>query len=131
MQALATLIVMLVLSGATYSQSTPPAASVPKFIQIDGDALLSSRLVGLNVQSGTGENIGKIEDIALEGGQITGVVLSVGDSIGTTQRFVAVDPSSISIRFAEGENKWTANLNATTDELKSAPEFRYEGKWTR
>jgi sporulation protein YlmC with PRC-barrel domain len=131
MQALATLIVMLVLSGAAYSQSTPPAASVPKFIQIDADALLSSRLVGLNVQSGTGENIGKIEDIALEGGQITGVVLSVGDIIGTTQRFVAVDPSSISIRFAEGENKWTANLNATTDQLKSAPEFRYEGKWKR
>ena len=131
MHVLATLLVIFVLSGTAYSQSTPPAASIPKFIQIDADALLSSRLVGLNVQSGTGEIIGKIEDIALEGGQITGVVLSVGDVVGTTQRYVAVDPSSISIRFAEGENKWTANLNATIDQLKSAPEFRYEGKWKR
>jgi sporulation protein YlmC with PRC-barrel domain len=131
MQALATLLVMLVLSGTAYSQSTPPAATVPKFIQIDADALLSSRLLGLNVQGGNGQNIGKIEDIALEGGQIAGVVLSVGDTMGTTQRYVAVDPSSISIKFAEAENKWSANLNATIDQLKSAPEFRYEGKWKR
>ena len=131
MHALPTLLVMLLLSGTAYSQSTPPAASVPKFIQIDADALLSSRLVGLSVQSGTGENIGKIEDIALAGGQITGVVLSLVDTMGASQRYVAVDPSSISIKYAEGENKWTANLNATIDQLKSAPEFRYEGKWRR
>ena len=129
--SLATLITMLVLSGAASAQSTPPAASVPKFIQIDDDALLSSRLMGLHVQNGAGENIGKIEDIALEGGQLIGVVLAVGDSVGETQRYIAVDPSSISIKFTEGENKWKATLNAKIDQLKSAPEFRYEGKWKR
>ena len=127
----ATLIAILVLSGTASAQSTPPAASVPKFIEIDDDALLSSRLVGLNVQNGAGENIGKIEDIALEGGQLTGVVLAVGDSTAERQRYIAVDPSSISIKFTEGEHKWTATLNAKVDELKSAPEFRYEGKWKR
>src|SRR5215212_4438812 len=125
---LATVIAILVLSGTASAQSTPPAATVPKFIRIDDDALLSSRLVGLNVQNGAGESIGKIEDIALEGGQLVGVVLAIGDRAGENRRYIAVDPSSISIKFMEVENKWRANLNAEVGELKSAPEFRYEGK---
>jgi len=128
---LSTLIAVVVLSGTAFAQSTPPAASVPKFIHIDDDALLSSRLIGLNVQSGGGEIIGKLEDLAFEGGQLAGVILSVGGGAGTGPRYVAVDPSSISIKFTEGENKWAATLNAKVDELKSAPEFRYEGKWKR
>ena len=125
------LITVLVLSGPVHAQSTPPAARSPQFIQIDDDALLSSRLIGLNVQNSSGEEIGQIEDMALEGGQLVGVVLSVGNILGMGQRYVAVDPSSISIRYTEGENKWRATLNATVDQLKSAPEFRYEGKWKR
>ncbi|HEX2137016.1 MAG TPA: PRC-barrel domain-containing protein [Microvirga sp.] len=125
------LIAVLVLSGPVHAQSTPPAAPSPQFIRIDDDALLSSRLIGLNVRNSSGEEIGTIEDMALEGGQLVGVVLSVGDIVGMGQRYVAVDPSSISIRYTEGENTWRATLNAKVDQLKSAPEFRYEGKWKR
>ena len=125
------LLAVLVLSGPAGAQSTPPAASAPKFIEIDKDALLSSRLIGLNVRNTSGEDIGKIEDVALAGGQLVGVVLSIGDILGVTRRYVAVDPSSISIKYTEGENQWRATLNAKIDQLKSAPEFRYEGKWKR
>jgi hypothetical protein len=75
--------------------------------------------------------MGKIEDVVFESGQLAGIVLSVGELVGGPQRYVAVDPSSISIRYTEGENKWQATMNAKLDELKSAPEFRYEGKWRR
>jgi hypothetical protein len=51
-------LALLLLSGPARAQSTPPAAGAPKFIQIDDDALLSSRLIGLNVQNSIGENIG-------------------------------------------------------------------------
>jgi hypothetical protein len=129
--SLITLGAVLVLSGPAAAQSTPPAASAPKFIEIDKDALLSSRLIGLNVRNTGGEDIGKIEDVALAGGQLVGVVLSVGDIVGVTQLYVAVDPSSISIKYTEGENQWRATLNAKIEQLKSAPEFRYEGKWKR
>jgi cyclopropane fatty-acyl-phospholipid synthase-like methyltransferase len=44
---------------------------------------------------------------------------------------MAVDPSSISINYTEGENKWKATLNAQIEQLKAASEFRYEGKWKR
>jgi sporulation protein YlmC with PRC-barrel domain len=125
------LLTALGLFGFAHAQSTPPASSAPKFIAISNNAILSSRLVGLNVQSASGESMGKIEDIAFEGGEISGVVLSIGDILGSGQRYVAVDPSAISIRYMEAEGKWQATMNATLEQLRSAPEFRYEGKWKR
>ena len=122
---------VIALSGLAYAQSTPPAASAAQFISISADALMSSRLIALNVRNADGENIGKLEDIAFEAGRLIGVVLSVGDTTGAPQRYVAIDPSSISIRYIEGENTWRATVNAKIDQLKVAPEFRYEGKWKR
>jgi sporulation protein YlmC with PRC-barrel domain len=126
--SLTILLAVVALSGPVRAQSTPPATSAPQFIEIE-DALLSSRLVGVNVQNSNGENIGKIEDMALEGGQLVGVVLSLVVDGG--HRYIAVDPSSISIKYTEGENGWKATLNAKIDQLKAAPEFRYQGKWKR
>jgi sporulation protein YlmC with PRC-barrel domain len=125
------LLVTLGCSGVAHAQSTPPASDAPKFITIGNNAILSSRLIGLNVQSAGGKEMGKIEDVVFEGGQIIGVVLSVGEVLGSGQRYVAVDPAAISIRYTEGESKWQATMNADLEQLKSAPEFRYEGKWKR
>jgi hypothetical protein len=57
--------------------------------------------------------------------------LSTGAVLGGGQRYIAVDSSSISIKYTESENAWKATLNAKVDQLKAAPEFRYEGKWKR
>ena len=85
----------------------------------------------MDVRNPDGDELGKIEDVALEGGQLVGVVLSVGEILGSGPRYIAVDPSSISIKYTEGENQWKATLNAKIEQLKAAPEFRYEGKWKR
>ena len=124
-------LVTLGMFGVAQAQSTPPASGAPQFITISNNAILSSRLIGLNVQSASGRRIGTIEDVVFEGGQISGVVLSVGEVLGGGQRYVAVDPSSISIRYTESENTWQATMNADLEQLKSAPEFQYEGKWKR
>jgi PRC-barrel domain len=123
-------LALLVLPGLALAQSTPPATSFARFVQIDDDALLSSRLIGIDVRNASGEDIGKIEDMALAGGQLVGVVVSVRAILGG-QRYIAVDPASISIKYTESENTWKATLNAQIDDLKAAPEFRYEGKWRR
>ena len=123
-------LALLVVPGLAIAQSTPPATSSARFVRIDDDALLSSRLIGLDVRNASGEDIGKIEDMALAGGQLVGVVVSVRDILGG-QRYIAVDPASISIKYTESENTWKATLNAQIDDLKAAPEFRYEGKWKR
>ena len=45
-------------------------------------------------------------------------------------RYVAVNPDSVSITY-DGANKvWRASVNATKDQLKSAPEFKYGGQWS-
>ncbi|ANY78865.1 hypothetical protein BB934_12105 [Microvirga ossetica] len=119
------------LADVSHAQSTPPASSAPKFITISNNAILSSRLIGLNVRSSTGENMGRIEDVVFEGGQISGVVLSIGEVLGIDRRYAAVDPSAISIKYIETDGKWQATMNADLEQLKSAPEFRYEGKWER
>jgi sporulation protein YlmC with PRC-barrel domain len=128
-----TIIVLaaIALWAPAHAQSTPPAAGTAQFITINDSALLASRLVGLPVQSAAGEAMGKIEDVVFERGELAGIVLSVGEVMQVGQRYVAVDPSSISLNYTEGENKWLATMNATLDQLKAAPEFRYEGKWRR
>jgi PRC-barrel domain len=131
MRSSLTILLAVALAGPVHAQSTPPAASAPQFIEIDDDALLSSRLVGLNVRNAAGEDMGKIEDVAFAGGQLVGVVLSVGEALGSGERYIAVDPSSISIKYIEGENRWVATLNAKIDQLRAAPQFRYQGKWQR
>jgi len=124
-------LILLALAAPAEAQSTPPAASAPQFIEIKADALLSSRLVGLRVQNANEEALGTVEDLAFEGGQLVGVVLSIAGASDAGQRYIAVDPSSISIRYTEADGTWKATLNARIDQLRAAPEFRYEGKWKR
>jgi hypothetical protein len=102
-----------------------------RFISINENALLSSRLMGLEVHNEGRELLGKIEDVVFEGGQLVGIVLNVGEDPAPDARYVAIDPSSISVTYIEGEDKWRARVNAHLDQLKSAPEFRYQGKWKR
>ena len=125
------LLAAVALSAPVHAQSTPPAACNAQFITINSSALLTSRLIGLPVQSTAGEAMGKIEDVVFKRGELAGIILSVGELMRVGQRYIAVDPSSISLNYTEGENRWLATMNATLDQLKAAPEFRYEGKWRR
>ena len=33
------------------------------------------------------------------------------------------------MKYDPADKKWHANMNATRDVLKAAPEFKYEGQW--
>jgi hypothetical protein len=102
-----------------------------RFISINENALLSSGLMGLDVHNESRELLGKIEDVVFEGGQLVNIVIKVGQRSAPDARYVAIDPSSVSVTYIEGEDKWRARVNAHPDQLNSAPEFRYEGKWKR
>ena len=60
---------------------------------------------------------------------IKGYILSVGGFLGMGERYVAVDPSSVAVKYDDNDKKWHANMNATSDQLKTAPEFKYSGRW--
>jgi hypothetical protein len=40
-------------------------------------------------------------------------------------RYVAVDPSVLSVSFDPTSKKWHANMNVTADQLNAAPAFKY------
>jgi sporulation protein YlmC with PRC-barrel domain len=115
--------------------TTPQTANVPKegpnFVQVLNTDMLTSNVVGLDIYNGRNDKIGKIQDIAFDASkQVTGYILSVVGFLGMGTRYVAVNPSSLKVSFDEQNKVWRASMNATKDQLKSAPEFKYSGQWT-
>lgn len=103
----------------------------PSFISVPDTAMLSGNVVGLDVYNGQNNDIGKIQDIVLgSDSAVKGYILSVGGFLGMGTHYVAVDPGAVSIKYDEGQKTWRAAMNATKDQLKSAPEFKYGGRWT-
>lgn len=112
-----------VLAQDSKTTGTAPAAA--KFSTVGKDEMFSSKLKGLNVYNQKDENVGEITDIALKGNQIDALILSVGGFLGMGERYVAVSPSSVSIRHDAKNDKWMASMNTTKEALKEAPEFKY------
>jgi hypothetical protein len=125
------LFASLFFTAAASAQSTPPASSEARFVSINDNAILSSRLIGLDVRNAGLELIGKIEDVVFEGGQLTGIILQVAAASEGAARYVAIDPSSMSLNYVEAEGQWRAIMNADQAQVRSAPEFQYRGKWKR
>ncbi len=43
--------------------------------------------------------------------------------------YVAVDPDAVKVTYDASNKVWRATMNATKDQLKAAPEFKYGGEW--
>lgn len=122
------LIGATLFGGAAWSQIPTPATPL-EFLTVKPSDVLSSNIVGTDVYSKSNEEIGKVADIVLDSGSIAGYILSVGGFLGVGERYVAVQPTSITIGYDASAKKWKASANATKEQLKTAPEFKYEGKW--
>ena len=92
--------------------------------------MLSSNVVGVDVYDNANHDLGSIKDVAFDSTKtVKGYILSVGGFLGMGTHYVAVDADSVKIKYDPSDKKWHANMNATKDELKNAPEFKYEGEW--
>ena len=107
------------------NKTTGTAPAAAKFSTVGKDEMFSSKLKGLNVYNQKDENVGEITDIALKNNQIDALILSVGGFLGVGEHYVAVSPSSVSIRHDAKNDKWLASMNTTKEALKAAPEFKY------
>lgn len=125
--ALATTAVLIVGAQAQTTQAT----TTEVFVTTQPTDVLSSNLVGLNVTNDANETIGEIKDLVLSNNQLTGYILSVGGFLGIGEHYVSVNPKSVQITYMDADKKWKAVMNATKDQLKAAPEFKYEGRWQR
>ena len=98
--------------------------------QQPGDRL-ASRLVGLSIQNNGNETIGDIDDIVLtDAGAVKAYVVSVGGFLGMGTKYVAIDPRAVVLTHQD-EKTWKATMNATKDQLKAAPQYKYESQWRK
>jgi sporulation protein YlmC with PRC-barrel domain len=102
--------------------------SAGMFVTVPQTDEMSSKVVGLDIYNGDNKDIGQIKDIALNSnGQSQAYIVSVGGFLGVGERYVAVNPSAVKITYNQQDKKWHASMNATADQLKAAPEFKYSG----
>jgi sporulation protein YlmC with PRC-barrel domain len=121
--------------NSSTTQSVAATQDVPKngptFVRLQNTDMLSSNVVGLDIYNQQNNNIGKIQDIAFDASKrMTGYILSVGGFLGMGTHYVAVDPNAVMVQYDAANKTWRATMNATKDELKAAPEFKYSGQWT-
>jgi hypothetical protein len=116
---------LLAIPAAAFAQS-----QMTHFQTLQPNDMLSSNVVGVDVYDNANHDIGTIKDVAFDGSKaMKGYIVSVGGFLGMGTHYVAVDADSVKVKYDMSDKKWHANMNATKDELKAAPEFKYEGEW--
>ena len=88
-------------------------------------------LVGLNIQNTANEDIGEIYDIVLtDQAAVKAYIVSVGGFLGIGTKYVAIDPKAVTMT-RQDEKTWKATMNANKDQLKAAPEYKYDSEWRK
>lgn len=116
-------------SNSTTGAAESNSGTSGQFVTVPGSDELSSKVVGLDIYNGSNQDVGQIKDIAMNpNGRTQAYIVSVGGFLGLGEHYVAVNPSSVKVSYNDGDKKWHASMNATADQLKAAPEFKYAGK---
>jgi sporulation protein YlmC with PRC-barrel domain len=112
--------------NAVASRATPVGQNT--YVTVPSTDRLTSNIVGLDIYNGDNKEIGTIKDVAIgPNGREQAYIVSVGGFLGIGDHYVAVDPSAVKVSFSD--HRWRATMNATYDQLKSAPEFHYGGSF--
>ncbi|MFC2254422.1 PRC-barrel domain-containing protein [Labrys portucalensis] len=124
----ATIIPLLATPALSQTATT---TTTQTFITAKPTDVLSSNVIGLNIYNAAEENIGEIKDLVISDGQLTGYVVSVGGFLGIGEHYVVVSPASVKVNYSDSDKKWSAKMEASKDQLKAAPPFKYEGRWKK
>ena len=109
---------------ATPTAST--AASTTTFPSVSANEMFTSKIRGLNIYNQDNKSIGEIQDVAIGSNRdVQAYIVSVGGFLGLGERYVAINPASVDVHWDGNAKKWMAKMNATAEQLKAAPEFKY------
>lgn len=128
---LASAAAIVIASTVVYAQSRPTApttgaASSNYYNVQQGQDWLAYELLGTDIMNNQEENIGEVADIVIDpSGKVRAVVASVGGFLGVGERHVAVSWDALKIGH-DKNGDMTAMLNTTKEELKNAPEYKYQ-----
>ena len=119
---------ILAITAATLLATPVLAQTAPRFATVPAAAAMSETLTDLDVYNGAGEKVGEIEDVVINGKDVVGYVLSVGGFLGMGERYVVVSPDSVAVTYTASDKKWHAKMDATKDQVKAAPDYKYDAK---
>lgn len=86
--------------------------ATPGATQTAAAGISASEMIGTNLQNASGETIGEVNDLVLDGnGDTQGVVVDVGGFLGVGARSVLVDWDSLTVTEQDNELKVTTALS--------------------
>src|ERR1700689_541433 len=91
---------------AEEAKTTGTAPADAKFSTVSKGEMFSSKVKGLTGSNQKDESIGEITDLAIKNHQVDALILSVGGFLGMGEHYVAVSPSSVSMRYDAKNEKW-------------------------
>lgn len=101
------------------------------FYRLGPTDMRMSQLIGSDIRNLENDDVGEIEDIIFDNNRnLRAVIVSVGGFLGIGERHIAIDPSSMVVsRNEDGDVE--AVVNTTRDDLRNAPEFRFDERRRR
>jgi len=120
-------------NGRTTTARTAPKWRVwPQFVWWVQNEKLSSNLVGLDVYNTSNQDIGQIKDLAVALRAAHALISCQSAAFLALARiYVAMTRRNIQSLVQQLDQKWHATTSATSDQLKSAPEFSVHGSLER
>jgi PRC-barrel domain len=108
-----------------------PGQVVVNYYSVQPADMTASALMRTDVYNLQDERLGRIEDVVIGGGrEIAAIVVGVGGFLGIGERYAALPPSAVVLtRQANGSTR--AVVDATREQLRNSPEFKYEGHLRR
>ncbi len=80
-------------------------------------------VLGKDVRSSAGENLGRIIDVLVDqGGQVRAAVIDFGGFLGVGNRRIVVDWAAL--HFAAADQRDRITLNLTRDQIRAVPEYK-------
>lgn len=81
------------------------------------------------MKNAANETVGEISDLLLEPDyRVKAYIVSVGGFLGLGERHVSVAPADVTMT-RDGTNSVALTMNATKEQLKARPEFKYVSSW--
>ncbi len=124
------------MAMAQVPANTPSAAAAPV---LAAGKWRASKVIGVNVYNENNDKIGDVSELIIDSsGRVDGAVVSVGGFLGMGEHLVVVPMDKLKFSNEAGKTttgttssntrQWypdRAVLNATKDQLKSLPQFKY------
>ena len=116
----------------TDGRMQPPTAQLPPasgnlriMTSVPANSLTLTNFHKQNVYDPANNKIGDVDDVLVTPeGQISGLVIGVGGFLGIGEKHVIVPFTAV--KGSMKDNKWQLVMNSSTDELKTAPGFKYD-----